>query len=52
MFMRMQDFGFYPNLIKFYTIYPNLSKFYPNFPNFTRICPNFFQICLTKIARR
>jgi len=38
MFMRMQDFDFFPNLIKFYPIiqiYPNWSK--------------FFQICLKNL---
>jgi len=53
MFLKMQYFDFFPNIIKFIQILPNLSKFYPNFnqfsqiyPNFTAICPNFTQICL------
>jgi len=39
MLLEMQDFDFFPNLIKFYPIYPNLPKFYPNFA----------QICLKNL---
>jgi len=43
MFLRMQDFDFYPNLI-ISQILPILPKFYPIYPNFTQIFSNFTQI--------
>jgi len=51
MFLGMQDFDFFPDLIIFNQIYPNLH-------NFTQICTNciqnylnFAKICLKKFAR-
>jgi len=52
MFLWMQDFDFFPNVIK---LYPNLLKFYPIYPNwrnlfkFTQICSNFTQTCLKNL---
>jgi len=54
MFLRMQDFDFCPNLIKFYlnftqfiSINPNLVKCFPNlpkfYPNFHKFCPNYLK---------
>jgi len=49
MFLRMQNFDFCPNLIKFYQIYPNLTQFIQIYPNFAQIGVNFAQICLKKM---
>jgi len=45
MFLRMQDFDFCPNLIKFY---PNFPKIYPDLAQFMHIYTKFnhsTQIC-------